>query len=103
MGTAGSGIVPYPIFRQALDAGQLQRCLNIARQTPNVSLVDALRIVELLALEDDERYERAAVKWAGRLLTEREVGREIFDCALQLLNRLPDRPELIGELREMVV
>lgn len=103
MGIAGSGIPPYAIFRQALDAGNLQRCLNIAKQTPNVSLLDALRIVELMAREDDERFERAAVKWAGRLATERGgVPRATFDRALRLLDRLPDQPELIEEIRQLI-
>lgn len=92
MGIAGSGVPPYPLFQQALDSGSLQRVLNIARQMPSVSLRDALRIVELM--RDEETYERAAVRWLGRLATEgRDVDLETIAKAALALDALPDQPD----------
>jgi hypothetical protein len=103
MTPAGTGVPPYPVFRQALDLGQLQRVLNLAREMPRVSLVDALRIVELMAAADHERYERAAVKWLGRYATEGDgVTVDDVQRAATWLDALPDRPELADRLRGLV-
>jgi hypothetical protein len=81
---------PLPLFRQALDAGSLKRIENIARDMPHVSLGDALRNVELIAREDDARYERAAVKWLGRLATEgRGADLETDDSCRRCAQRSP--------------
>lgn len=103
MGIAGSGSPPHALFRQALDAGNLTRSLNIARLTPNVSLTDALRIVELLALEDDPRYDAAARRWISRYAAEgRAATRRNVHRAADLLVVLPDSPASIRGLRHLI-
>lgn len=104
VGNAGNGTVPYPVFAQALEAGSLKRVENIARDMPRISLRDALRIVELIAAQDEDRYERAAVKWLGRLATEgRGVDLHTLQLASAALDALPDRPEsAMGTLRGIV-
>lgn len=90
---------PYPVFDAALRAGNLGLALNMARERGAVTLKDALRIVELLALADDERYDRAAAKWFGRLTLEgRGVDRATQDEASAALAVLPDRPEAMRVL-----
>jgi hypothetical protein len=50
----------------------MQACA-LARELPHVNLVDALRLCVLLAEKEPERrYERAAVRWLGRLALERK-------------------------------
>jgi hypothetical protein len=103
MGIAGSGIPPYPLFDQALRAGNLGLAENIARERGQVTLGDALRILELMARHDDPRYERAAVKWLGRYATEqRGVTLGNVAAAGALLDQLPDRPDVFVRLRRLV-
>lgn len=97
-----SGVVPYPVFAQALEAGSLKRVENMAREMPSVSVRDALRIVELMARDGDERYTRASTRWLDRLRAETQVEREDADAAAALLLVLPHRPEAIDELRALL-
>ncbi|MCD6016643.1 MAG: hypothetical protein K0R88_2727 [Solirubrobacterales bacterium] len=60
----------YARLRRALDAGQLREAERAARELDRVSLEDALRLVLLLLTAHDYRYEPAAVKWLGRILSE---------------------------------
>jgi len=61
----------YTIFRRALERGSLAgvraAVVNLPGPPP---LDDALAICLLLLEEEPDRYERAAVKWLGRLLLE---------------------------------
>ena len=62
--------VPYPVFRAALDSGQLQRVVELARDMPPMRLDDALRVLLLMRDQSDARYEAACVRWLGRFVTE---------------------------------
>ena len=80
------------LFRQALDAGDLRRVRAIAREMPCVSLPDALRICHLM--HDEAAYERAAVRWVGRLALEgRSVDLHDLQAAAAALDALPQRPD----------
>ena len=86
--------VTYPAFRSALDAGDLERVLMLARAMPSVPLRDALRMVLLMRTGDESRYDRACVRWLGRFALEvRDVSLEELRDAADALDQMPDRPD----------
>lgn len=88
--------IPYVLFRQALDAGDLARVRALASEMPRVQLEDALRIC--LLMRDQDGYERAAVRWLGRFALEgRDVAIEDVQAAAAALDALPDRPDAAME------
>jgi hypothetical protein len=92
MGVAGHDVVPYPVFRAALEAGDLARVRRLAVQMPRVRLEDALRIC--LLMRDQPGYERAAVRWLGRFALEgAQVDIEAIQEAAAALDVLPHRPD----------
>ena len=62
---------PYARFRRALATGNLAVVRAAAAELPAVDLADALAICLLMSVRDDERFERAAVRWLARLALER--------------------------------
>jgi hypothetical protein len=61
---------PYARFRRALSTGNLALVHAAATELPHVDLQDALRICLLMSDHDDERFERAAVRWLARASLE---------------------------------
>ena len=61
---------PYARFKRSLETRRLSVVLMAARELGHVRLDDALEILVLMAEERDPRFERAAARWVGRLLTE---------------------------------
>jgi hypothetical protein len=61
----------YARFRRALDAGDLAAVRMAALELPYVDLGDALAICLLMRRQDDEHFERAAVRLLARLALER--------------------------------
>jgi hypothetical protein len=61
---------PYAEFKRALDRGNLWVAEAVARDLPQVSLEDALRLVHLYGEKESPKYERAALRWLERYLTE---------------------------------
>jgi len=61
---------PYARFRRALATGNLHLVHAAALELPRVDLDDALRICLLMSQVDDDRYERAAVRWLARASLE---------------------------------
>ena len=60
-----------------------------ARELRTLSAEDALRLLLLLIAERDARYERAAVRWLGRVLAESpHVGLELAQEAAEALSGL---------------
>jgi hypothetical protein len=57
----------YARFRRALDSGNLTRVRAAAAELPSVNLEDALRICVLLRDAHASGYERAVIRWLGRL------------------------------------
>ena len=67
----GAPSPPAVRLQRALDAGSLLLAETAARECHRVEVEDALGICLLLASEHDARYERAAVRWVGQLLSKR--------------------------------
>jgi hypothetical protein len=53
------------------EQGDVFRAELAARELPNVTLENALRLVLVYAQADDPKFEHAAVRWVGRLIAER--------------------------------
>jgi hypothetical protein len=62
---------PYSIFKRALRRGDLAGVRAAATELPRVPLDDAFAICLLILEQQPGRYERAAVRWLGRLMAER--------------------------------
>ncbi len=60
----------YGRFQRALATGNLQVIEAAAAELPAVGLDDALAILAVLAQTGNPRFDRAAARWVGRLLTE---------------------------------
>jgi hypothetical protein len=87
----GADASPYARLQRALAAGLLQQAESAARELRHLSLDNALALVLLMLRERDARFERAAVKWLGRVLSERpqlglELARELADALAALPN-----------------
>jgi len=93
IGDAGS---PYPRFRRALLTGNVHLIDAAARELPQVSLEDALRIVVVLAQKSDPRYEAAAARWAARASIERRLSLAEARRVNALLDALPAAPEAVA-------
>jgi len=61
---------PHARFSRALKTGNLFLVKTAAKELPRVDLEDALAICILMELQDDDAYERAAVRWLGRFALE---------------------------------
>ncbi len=86
--------VAYPTFRAALDAGDLDRVIQLAKSMPPMTLEDALRVVLLMRTGDETKYDRACVRWLGRFAIEvKGVSLEELRDAAQALDKLPDQPD----------
>jgi hypothetical protein len=60
----------YARFRRALDTRNLMLVRAAAAELPTVNLDDALRIC-VVPRADPSRYERAVIRWLGRLCLDR--------------------------------
>jgi hypothetical protein len=61
---------PYAEFKRALDRGNLWIAEAVAPEMPQVSLEDALKLAHLYAEKESPKYERAAMRWLERYITE---------------------------------
>ena len=86
---------PYRWFKASLRRGDLAGVRAAASELGrNVSLVDALSIVLLMAAKDDEAFDRAATRWLARLALERPTaGLDDVRLGLTALEALPHNPE----------
>jgi hypothetical protein len=66
-----SGGSPYARFKRALATGNLALVRAAAAELASIDLGDALAICLLMGERDDQRFERAAVRWLARLALER--------------------------------
>jgi hypothetical protein len=95
MGDAGSA---HARFRRALLTGNVAIVDAAARELPQVSLADALRILVVLADKRDERFSRAAARFAARVTIERRLGPAEAHRVLALSESLPSAPDAISVL-----
>jgi len=78
-----AGASPLLRFRRAVERRSLLQAEAAARELDCLNLEDALRFVLLLRQQGDRRYERAAVRFCGRVLAERRaVGFELAEALL---------------------
>jgi hypothetical protein len=61
---------PYARFRRALASGNPTVATAAAAELPKLGLADALALLLLYSSTDRRRFERAAVRWHGRLCLE---------------------------------
>ena len=57
-------------FRRAIERRALWSAEDAARELPNLPLEDALQLVHLYAERGSQKYEKAAMRWLGRYLSE---------------------------------
>jgi hypothetical protein len=82
---------PYARLRRAIQHGNLAIIHATAAELGWVALRDALGIVLVIEAKDDERFERSAVRWAGRLALEvPDLALPELAGALESLHALPD-------------
>lgn len=62
---------PRSRLLRAIERGNLELVRLAAVECARIDLEDALRILLLIRDQDPDRYERAAVRWSGRLLAGR--------------------------------
>ena len=80
---------PSARLNRAFERGSLAQAEAAARELRTLSAEDALRLLLLLIAEQDSRYERAAVRWLGRVLVgSPHVGLELAQEAAEALGGL---------------
>jgi hypothetical protein len=57
-------------FRRAIERRALWMAEDAARELPNLSPEDALKLVKLYAEKDSLKFEKAALRWLERYLAE---------------------------------
>lgn len=83
----------YSRFRRALESGDLRHVRLAAAELPQINLSDALQVC--LVMREHPSYERAVVRWLGRLATEVPgLTRPDLDVALDALEQLRDAPDV---------
>jgi hypothetical protein len=85
----GPNASPLPRFRMAVKHGSLLQAEAAARELRRLELEDVLRLVLLYRRVGDPRFERAAVRFIGRVLVEcRGLTFETADTLLEGLSEL---------------
>ena len=96
----------YARFRRALEraeqTGNVELVRAAAAELPRVELGDALRICWLLR-DTGERYQRAAVRWLGRLCLEgHAISLQEAQLAATALSDLPHHlPQALAPLSDL--
>jgi hypothetical protein len=82
---------PYQRLQRAIQTGNLAIIHVTVAELGWVALRDALGILIVIEAKDDERFERSAVRWAGRLALEvPDLELAELAGALESLHALPD-------------
>jgi hypothetical protein len=89
---------PHARFRRALLTKNVTLIDAAARELKHIALDDALRILVVMAERRDERFERAAARFAARVTTERHLSLAEARYVLALAEALPRSPESIALL-----
>jgi hypothetical protein len=81
----------YTRLRRAIQTGNLAIIHATAAELGHISLRDALGILLVIEREAEERFDAAAVRWAGRLALETpDLELAELAGALESLEALPD-------------
>jgi hypothetical protein len=77
---------PRAIFSRAIEHGNLVAAESAAREVGRLTLEEALRLLFLYAEHDPIKFERAALRWLARYVTEGKavLAAEGATCALGL-------------------
>jgi hypothetical protein len=86
----------YARFNRALLTQNLALIDAAARELPHISLADALRILVVMARKRDDRFARAAAKWAARVASERRLTLDQSRHVLALVDVLPEAPDAVA-------
>jgi hypothetical protein len=85
---------PYARFQRALATGNLNVIRAAAAELPRIGVAEAAAILLVILRTEPDQYERAAVRWLGRLCLERtRVELEDLSRAAAALVALPEQPE----------
>ena len=84
---------PFQRFRRAIATGNLNIIRAAAAELPRIGLAEAAAILLVIAERDPDSYDRAAMRWLGRLCLERS-GAALTDLAraAEALDTLPTEP-----------
>jgi hypothetical protein len=78
-------------FRRAIERRALWMAEDAARELPTLPLEEALQLVRLYAERDSPKYEKAALRWLARYLSEGSPRlRHFAEIAMELATRDPD-------------
>jgi len=66
---------PYQRFRRAIATGNLNIIRACAAELPRIGVAEAASILLVIAEREPDRYQRAAVRWLGKLCLERSDAR----------------------------
>jgi hypothetical protein len=85
---------PYARFQRALATGNLNLIRTAAAELPRIGIAEAAAMLLVIVRSDPQQYERAAVRWLGRLCLERtRVELADLSRAAAALVALPERPD----------
>jgi hypothetical protein len=85
---------PYARFQRALATGNLTLVRTAAAELPRIGVAEAAAMLLVIERADPGQYERAAIRWLGRLCLERtEVDLDDLSRAAAALDVLPEDPE----------
>ncbi len=90
-------------FQRAILGRHLFQAETAAFEMKTLSLADALALVVLYAEANDDKFERAAVRWLGRLLLERKLDIAVAAQSVELVAKLrgPGAEWAAGALRTL--
>ena len=80
----------YGRFRRAIKRRQLFHAELAARELGRLTLADALDLLTLIAAEDRSRFDRAALRWHSRFVSEAK-GLKLWESHVVLGSWLPCR------------
>jgi hypothetical protein len=91
MSSSGS---TYARFQRALATGNLGVIRAAAAELPRIGVAEAASMLLVIVRAEPDQYERAAVRWLGRLCLERKrVDLADLSRAAAALVALPERPD----------
>jgi hypothetical protein len=89
---------PHARFRRALLTKNVRLITAAAAELQHVALDDALRVLAVLAEKHDPRFDRAAARFAARVVIEHGLAPDEGHRVLALAQSLPEAPDTIAQL-----